>query len=595
MLLVLFMFQAAGIIRKDNNSYDVNRYVKSEDTKLGHNDAYTVMRSEQDVLEDDRRFIVYIGSIQDGRVGSIVYQWCTYTKRNMLCYQSIHDYKEYRLRMPDAVLIDSAYMEYNEEDMQLLQAMSNEGISLVFCTLPGFQMISDNEELRNMLGIMLAVKDNAAVSGVKLYDGFLLGGETWYIVNEPSQARYQDMDLRMPWYVLDSGTKTYMSAVLEDEQYDKIQNEDLPALMWRKSTEKSYNFVVAGDYFSDCTGFGILSAIMYELKDYELYPVINAQSVIVKNYPVFAFEHEKEMNDYYSRNMSAVMENVIWPDMSNLAAETGAKFTFMITPQFDYTDKAGPSSQEMEYFFRLFSEKGFEAGISTYKNQQTSLEEKLSLDRKFFHTYIGNYKFLSIYAKSGEIAYLESADEPLLENVRTIVTDDSLYSAGELFSYVGTTDTLQIRSLISAAGYSFKRDFMQKSLNTALAYASIKLDLTRTTWPISSAQLWDKTYKNVSTAMMSYLSSHKYFTSCTISETDRRIRKFLSMDYSFEKHNNEITINIENFDEFAEFMLRFHNQDILEVEGGTVKQVEEGTYLLTADSGTVVVTLSDRN
>lgn len=592
MLLLLFMFQASGIIRKDNNSYDNNSYADTEQTDLTRNNVYTVSQSEQEVLEADKRYVVYIGNTKDNRVGSTVYQWCNYTKRNLLSYQSVQDYNTYKRRMPEAVLIDSAYMDY-ERDMPVLQEIMAEGIHLVFCTLPGFQEISENEQLRDMLGIMLAVSDDLQVSGIKLYNGFLLGGETWYIVNETSQARYQDMDLRMPWYVLDGGTKTYMSGVLEVEEYETVKNEDLPAIMWRRSTGQSYNFAVNGAYFDDCSGFGILSSIMYELNDYEVYPVVNAQSVIIKNYPVFAYEHEEDMEKYYSRNMSAVLRNIVWPDISNLATNTGAKLTFMITPQFDYTDKNEPSSQEMEYFFRLFNEKGFEAGLSTYRNLQTTLSEKFETDRRFFRTFLGNYKFVSLYARSGEIIQLQSENLSLLEHVRTIVTDDALSSINELFSYADE-DTLQIKSLISAAGYSFKRDFMQKSLDTSLAYANIRLDLTTTAAPVSVAQLWDRTYKNAATALSSYLSRHKYFNSCTVSEADKRIRKFLALDYEFHKVNNTLEIDIKNFDESADFMLRFHNQEIAEISGGSYQEIEEGSYLLTANSSNVTVTVKDK-
>lgn len=589
MVLVLFMFQFSSLVRQKYNQYDYNFYADTTSSALTAKDCFTVNTAAQNVLSENRPFVVYIGNIQDNAVGTTVFQWCEYTKRNLLNYQSLQEYHSYKAQTPEALLIDSAYVDFHQ-DISLLSTLTDYGIHLVFCTLPDYETLAESSWLTDLLGISNIVSPSLEASGLKLFDGFLLGGETWYIANTEEETAYQDFSLKLPWYITGSGTKTYMSAVLNSDVYGTVKNEDLPAILWRKSLAHSYVFCVNGDYLSDISGLGILCAIMYELQDYALYPVINAQTVAVINYPVFAFEQETAMTDRYSRNTSAVLENVIWPDLSNLAESTGSKFTFLLTPQIDYTDHNEPSTSELEYFFRLFHEKNFEAGLSTYRDNQTSLQEKLIRDNQTFQTFLSHYRFLSIYAKESEKTELLAKDSPLLKQLRTLVTDSPSSKNTAPFSYCNA-DTLEMKIAFDGSTYSYKNDFRQKSLNTALAYSCLGVDLSEVCNPKEDSLSWDKTYKRISTALTSYLSNHRTFKSCTVAESDRRIRQFLAMDYTFERTENVITANITNGGSETCLLLRLHNEEVAAVSGGNLLKLEDGSYLIQTEEDLVTITL----
>ena len=74
----------------------------------------------------------------------------------------------------------------------------------------------------------------------------------------------------------------------------------------------------------------------------------------------------------------------------------------LFTPQFNYSDEIQPSV-EAEYFFRLFNEKKFEAGLSTTRNDSTDIGTKLKKDKEFYNGALGSYKFLSILCKKSEL------------------------------------------------------------------------------------------------------------------------------------------------------------------------------------------------
>lgn len=590
MLLVLFMFQFSSVIRKKYNNYDENIYAAENDSSLTSDSAFTVETTPSKVLSGSRHFAVYIGNTSDSSAGGTVLQWCGYTKRNLIIYDSITQYTSYTRRTPDAVLIDSSYLDL-DRDISYLNKLTESGINLVFCTLPDFAAISENTELQNLLGISATVMPSLKASGYKLFGGFLLGGEAWYMSNTEEEETYQDFTLTLPWYVTGNATKTYMSAVLDSSVYGTVRNEDLPPVLWRKSHGRSYVFCVNGDYIKDCAGLGILSAIMYELCDYSVYPVINSEAVAVVNFPVFAFENESAVKEYYSRNTSSLLENIIWPDLSNLSETTGKKLTFFLTPQFNYTDGLEPSNSEMEYFFRLFREKSFEAGLSAYRSNSTTIQDKFTADAKFFNTFLKHYRFLSVYVNTSEIQKLLETDSELTKDISTIVTGYSKNNYSAIFSY-RDKDILELKLVSDGSNYSYKNDFRVKALHTALAYSFTEIDCSKLYNPDENSLLWDKTYRKISTALSSYTTKHREFKSCTVTEADRQIRKFLAVDYTYERTGNTITVNITPGAGSVSLMLRLHNESIADISGGSYTLLEENSYLIeTDDSSTVTITL----
>lgn len=138
--------------------------------------------------------------------------------------------------------------------------------------------------------------DNAAIRGIRLFDGFLLGGGKWYIADNEKEEKYQDMQTNAAWYALKAGSKVYMAGV-HDDMYGEIANEDEPCIIWRYRTDKSCIFAINADYAQSNTALGIYSAMLYEAEGSIIYPVVNSQSVIAVNYPSFADENSEQMKN----------------------------------------------------------------------------------------------------------------------------------------------------------------------------------------------------------------------------------------------------------------------------------------------------------
>jgi hypothetical protein len=545
MMLVLFMFQFSGIIRKKYNNFDENKYAVSEKNDLNKNNVFTVLTDEDKVVKSISGYIVYIGDINT-KTGNTVYEWCNYTKRNLLVYKTVSQYHRYNEKYPDAVLIDSDYVNI-DSDIDTFSLLTDYGINLVFCTLPSYSAISENQRFEQLCGIS-PHRESVNASGLKLYSGFLFGGEAWYTKENDPDGKFQNMKLTMPWYNTSNATKTYMSAVVESEDGSKIDNEDQPAVIWRKSHDHAYVFCINGDYIKDISGIGILTAIMSESKDLDIYPVVDSQSVIVNNFPMFSFENDDAVEKYYLRNTSSLLENVIWPDISNLAESTGARFTFMAAPQINYSDNNLVSVREMDYFFRLFSEKSSEAGLTTTRDDATSIDEKLTADAGIFSNYLSNYKFTSIIARKNELENVLSSKNSLIDDVNTIVTDSQDYGGTKLFSYVND-NVINVECPVTSNKYTYSDDFRQRCFQTALAYTNIEFNMTGVCNPDDEKELWNEEIKSKSTALISYMKNSKMFTKCSISQADKRIREFMAADYSYKQNSSYVSLASELFSE----------------------------------------------
>lgn len=587
MMLVLFMFQFSGIIRKKYNNFDENKYAVSEKNDLNNNNVFTVLTDEDKVVKSISGYIVYIGDINT-KTGNTVYEWCNYTKRNLLVYKTVSQYHRYNEKYPDAVLIDSDYVNI-DSDIDTFSLLTDYGINLVFCTLPSYSAISENQRFEQLCGIS-PHRESVNASGLKLYSGFLFGGEAWYTKENDPDGKFQNMKLTMPWYNTSNATKTYMSAVVESEDGSKIDNEDQPAVIWRKSHDHAYVFCINGDYIKDISGIGILTAIMSESKDLDIYPVVDSQSVIVNNFPMFSFENDDAVEKYYLRNTSSLLENVIWPDISNLAESTGVRFTFMAAPQINYSDNNLVSVREMDYFFRLFSEISSEAGLTTTRDDATSIDEKLTADAGIFSNYLSNYKFTSIIARKDELENVLSSKNSLIDDVNTIVTDSQDYGGTKLFSYVND-NVINVECPVTSDKYTYSDDFRQRCFQTALAYTNIEFNMTGVCNPDDEKELWNEEIKSKSTALTSYMKNSKMFTKCSISQADKRIREFMAADYSYKQNRSYVSLDITGAQETARFIVRLRTGEVKNVSGAVCTKVEKGVYLITAQSKHVEMTI----
>lgn len=582
MAVLLFMFQFSQVIKEYGNDYDSNEHVEKEPVS-GADKWQSEVSGLSDPDTQNGDFVLFLGEADNG-IGNTVSQWCNYTKRNLIVLSDMKSDTLTEEKLPELILLDAEAIDFAEETQRLAE-LAGDGVPIIFCNLPEASVIIENNELKELLGIGEVVLEQVEVEGIHLFSGFLLGGEVIYRAEQEEDEKKQDLELLVPWYIPGTGTKTYMVGMLEDWEVDQ---ERLPALIWRHSFAGSQIFVVNGTYMENLTGLGILSSFIYEMNPYEIYPVVNAQNTIVANYPGFAGENEAKIVEIYSRSPRAVFRDVMWPGISSMAKKNHLKLTCCLIPQYDYMDGIRPDGEDMIFYLQQMKEIGAEAGKTLEYKEGITLKDKLEQDSIFFDSLDSKYQYSAYYAGKEISAELEEVllqtegaeQEELLGELSNIRTLSCLYSEEyPLLSYYNDSVTLQC-AVGEAQEYTYSRDLQLRSLETALGYSNVLIDIHNVMWPRSSEDQWENYFDEVSSNVSTYWSGFEGFSAVTLSESDTRVRSFLNLDYTDSREGEVITLQITNAGTEAWFVLRTHGEDIADIEGAEYQELEEDFYLI---------------
>lgn len=585
MLVVLFMFQAAGIAKNRLNHAQTNEYALENRSDMRQEDAFSADGATE-------RLVLFVGDESAGGLTATVRQWCTYSKRGLRVVRTAGECEAY-LDQAEIVLVDSRMLDL-DRDVSVLQGYVDEGTSLIFCNLPDVQEVGEHVDLEELLGIKAIYDPEARLTGVQLFDGFLLGGQKIYQPEKPEEQKLQDMDLTVPWYLTLDGNKTYMIGLREElkSQGGDVNNAYAPGLIWRYSGDGNGKvFVVNGDFLEDVTGIGILEAMMYELHDYELYPVVNAQNFSVVNYPSFAEENSEEIDRLYSRELPSLYRDVIWQSISSVTERNRSKTTAFLAPQYDYTDGNEPIADAFTYYARLFREKGMEIGLSFGQISSVSLEEKIGRDLSFLNENLEGYEYRAVYVSAtDEESRSVLRSQPGLSTVTTVLSD---YDSGQpLLSY---EDGLCVqRSTNDALSHTYTENLRMRSIESALGYTSVILDMEPVAYPQTQEDRWEKMYEQFAANLLTYWKEYSSFDKTSLSESDVRVRRFLSLDYSESRQGENIALDITNFESQAYFILRTHDEKVAAVENGTFLELEKDAYLIRADEENIVISLENK-
>lgn len=606
MLILTFMFQFTVVAKQELNEYGINEYDQSASTKHDKKTMYQVTHK----VTEDREYVLFIGDEKRSSVTNVVTWWCTYSKRELIVTSSLSGYKMNQKNLPDVIVVDSGYFD-GRKDLNVLKKMAQYGVDIIFANLPSVETIEKDESLRDFLGIRQIMSDQVQLTGVVLFEDFLLGDKAIYEAENEDDEERQDMNLNIPWYVTGEGTKTYMSGHMDLVQLQKAiqkddammwtgmlkedgegRNESLPAIIWRKTVGDGYVFCVNGDYMSDISGIGILQAMMAETEEYVLYPVVNAQNLVVANYPGIANENVEEFRERYSQSQIAVFRDVIWPSLAAMAEEADSRLTCMVTPQYEYEDDREPEAEHAVYFFNMLKEEHGEAGLTTVNRSDLACGDKFRIDDEFWKESMPEYSFLSAYAKN-QLQITRLARSNYIPSLRTITAYEEKKD-DPVISYAQDGVTLQ-RATSNGIRHTYMDDFRVRCFETALGYSNIILDFECLAYPESDDDSWENYSPDMAANVCTYWKSYAAFQSTTLSESDQKIRRFLALDYKETREDNTIIVEIENFDESASFLFRCDDAEVKEVTNGTFQSVEDGVWLIEASDSRMEIQLEEEH
>ena len=587
MFVLFFLFQFSMVLRDSKNTYDINSSLTEK--KADGENQWTPSDSNSTTVIGADSSVVFVGN-ENGDMGTAISRWCTYAKRKLISCKSVSTYKADDKNLPEMMILESE--KYADGDnLTTLETLEKKGVIIVFGCLENAKNIQNNKALMKFLGIQKVVAEETHLAGVKLFEGLLLGGEVIYNTSkDKEEKKRQDLELDVPWYQVGSGTKTYMVGLLDEKTGKNVENEDLPTIIWRNGIDYGSVFAVVGDYMKDSTALGLLDGMRAEALQYTIYPIVNAQNLSMVNFPVFADENNTEMLKLYSQSVTGIARDIMWPALISVVEKSDMKMTCFIQPQADYTDDTEPKSGNLEFYLKQMKEQSAEAGISLEYQKLDKAEDKVTKDTEFFENEKTDYRFGAAFAKEKDMkGILKDTDSGLLGDVGTLVCD---YTENQpVVSYYSDSVTLQTVTS-DGMNYAYSDDIRMRSIQTALGYTNVMLDMYDIFWPQEKTDRWEVMQKRFSSNLLTYWKNFRDFDSTTLSESNARIRTFLNLAYSQSREDNTITLQTSEAGSW--FILRTHGEEIDEIDGGSQTEIEADTYLICAEDTTVKIRLKEQ-
>lgn len=587
MFVLFFLFQFSMVLRDSKNTYDINSSLTEK--KADGENQWTPSDSNSTTVIGADSSVVFVGN-ENGDMGTAISRWCTYAKRKLISCKSVSTYKSDDKNLPEMMILESE--KYADGDnLTTLETLEKKGVIIVFGCLENAKNIQNNKALMKFLGIQKVVAEETHLAGVKLFEGLLLGGEVTYNTSkDKEEKKRQDLELDVPWYQVGSGTKTYMVGLLDEKTGKNVENEHLPTIIWRNGIDYGSVFAVVGDYMKDSTALGLLDGMRAEALQYTIYPIVNAQNLSMVNFPVFADENNTEMLKLYSQSVTGIARDIMWPALISVVEKSDMKMTCFIQPQADYTDDIEPKSGNLEFYLKQMKEQSAEAGISLEYQKLDKAEDKVTKDTEFFETEKINYRFGAAFAKEKDLkGILKDTDSGLLGDVGTLVCD---YTENQpVVSYYSDSVTLQTVTS-DGMNYAYSDDIRMRSIQTALGYTNVMLDMYDIFWPQEKTDRWEVMQKRFSSNLLTYWKNFRDFDSTTLSESNARIRTFLNLAYSQSREDNTITLQTSEVGSW--FILRTHGEEIDEIDGGSQTEIEADAYLICAEDTTVKIRLKEQ-
>ena len=567
MITIFFMFQFTQVVKVRNNRYDTNLYAKES----------VLVAGEQFKANAYAEQIIFIGD-ENGDCFDTVKEWCEYSKRYLFVYANPSSVTNQAVKNAHLVLIDSATADI-VANAKAFNDMAANGTTMVFLNFPEAAKIKDSYKIKRLLGITRIVEEKTEAKGFQVFEGFLLGGEAAYMPQKEEEEKYNDFDKYVPWYQTGKGTVTYAVAMMDEKE---VKANDFPKLIWRNNYKGTFVYAVAADVINSDMGLGFLSAIDYSANDFTLYPVVNAQNMVISDYPVITSENAETVKTIYSMDSQSLSRDITWPVFISLSSRYHLKLTGFVNTGYDFKPDNTPSDELLEFYLKQLKEIDGEMGRSLDINDASLFKEKMISDEEYLEKE-SDYHYSAAYVSelNEDVLSIIRDKSNALERVHTVVGRKA--EDAPILSYID--DTVTYQSITNEADdYSYKKELTHRCLLTSIGYSTTLIDMHKVMFPEKSEDEWQNFSKEVSANINTFWAANKEFDYTAASESDTRLREFLNLKYDYAREGNIITVKTEKSDDVY-YILRTHGEKISKTEAAESKQIEEDAYLIHATKG----------
>jgi hypothetical protein len=542
------------------------------------------LTGDNGVMVTDHPRAVILTPDADGLYASLLSEWCIYQKYPYQIYETLPAAEE----IADAAYILVGDYPVDQGNLPLFKAYAKNGQNLIFTSLPAYKTLAASPALADYFGIQTCVEPGRELSGIQFFDGFFVGERRVYTDGDDYGDEDEDTHISIDYYLLRAGYLVFAQGMLSD---DTVDYQDLPPILWRTFTENSNIYVINTDLFENKALLGVLSAFAAQTEEFYIYPVVNAQTISVVDFPLLAEENTETLRQMYSRDCEELSSNVLWPGIDMILRNYHAEYSFFMASQLDYEDPGEPEDDLLTFYYKEIMKQSGALGLSLQQISAADLSTVCDKNSSFFETFMPTYRFTAVCASREEIPELGQllSSEEFLSDVSLVMTETA--EEERLLDYL-TPDVLKVGFTTDGFEHESMDDLYMVALETALALNNQKVDLARVLYPEDEQESWNLLSTKWSRGN-TYLNDFEGFTQSSIYTLEDRVRSFLAMDYQVEQRENMLTLTIDSPEEENSFILRMRQHEIDEISGAQYEKISDTAYLILAQSETVTIHFAD--
>lgn len=526
-------------------------------------------------------FVVILADDPAAQNVQIMQEWCFYTRHRYKIYQELPDAAE--LTGCRALFFDKTV---TAEDLPMLQSYAQAGYCMVFPSLPDYHTLQAAPDLADFFGINGFAAESLPLNGMYIFDDFFLGGDRIYALDDDYGHTDEGVLPSIPYYTLRPGYLMFAQAIAQDASIDY---KDLPGILWRTRTGNANVFVANTDVFSGKSLLGLLTAFMSQHESCFVYPVVNAQTISILDFPLLSNENTSALNALYSRTAEAIGRDVVWPSVVMILRNYQAEPSFFMAPQLDYADSSQPAKTFIPFYRQEIERLSGALGLSLHQVSSLPLSGINEQNTAFLSQAMPHYRFTAACVTADQLAELSSsaAFAPPLEDITLLMSD--MRADQPMLSFVNDKT---VSAAFTTDGFVHETldDLQLLAIETALGMNNQKVELSQVFYPQNN-QDWNKLSLLWSSGD-TYQKPFRFFDAVTVYGLEERIRTFLQLDYEAVFDGDTITLSLENGAAEGYFILRIFNRKILSATGGTFNQLSDTAYLLHLTEPQIQLTFS---
>ncbi len=495
-------------------------------------------------------------------------EWCRYSQCSYRVLTSLSDASA--LDGCNLILIHG----WDEAWTDALLAATDTPRQMILTSMPDYAQVAASPALRKLLGISKAIAPSCTLEDVYFFDDFFIAGARIYESEE-------DAPYAVPHYALRSGYLVFANGTPEDES---IAYTDYPPVLWRTRTNQADVFVTNTDMFTGKRVLGLITSFVSQLPPCYVYPIVNARTLSVENFPCLSEENTEQMRALYSTTSGALTRDQLFPSVEKIMRNYNQLPTFFLAPRLTYAGEISGVTELISYYYNQILKLGGALELAVKPQDDTPLEDVLAQLERFTRESIASYRFTACTVDSTRLDELLACTSPMLEEVTIITTDltDDL-------PVLSLTDNQRMVVSFTDNGVAHD-DLTLVTLVTALGLTNQQMDMADVYFPEDNTANWTKISREWS-RNVTHLNNYMFLDTASLYTLESKARTFLSMDYTAQWDGTCLTVT-SSASQNTEccFLLRLHNLNVVRITGDAeCQQLADGQYLLCAHAPEIVL------